>query len=1086
MCTHTLHIYTKRIAVSLKTVLLCLLTFILYTGVSAQYKNYWLDSLHRYYDASLPFSHKEQKTFPFYILNDSVQLNTAFYSTNKNSLAGSTNKTSDAATCGDTSIRIKFTKPLTNLYPNFITKTKDNNILIPGGYIDDFFANVQKAQLVKTTATGKILWQVRSTYISTANYYFYRAFEASDGSIYIAGNYEKKDALGNYLYTSILIAKFNAAGNPLWQVTPASPLWASASYQGSAYITDINEGTDGFLYFTGRIDLPGVIKGFIMKYDNGGSLRWSRGFNDPNNICTGYGINFNSAGNILMLGKYPDSGAPILFTALLNQSTGDTLSTKAWQTTGSDATYTSFTNDAYVTRLANGNLALYGKLFNDGFLVGGRTKYTGMAEFDLNQDFVKGWQITGDYVSNGTDTKTFVHADGSADLTFNNFLPGHTDSINLFIANIQNDKIAKERVIKQKAITSHSFNNFCKMNDGGSAAVEQDYDDLSSYSIYFLHNTDTSGLYLGKDTSLMQLEALNYQRVPGSTLSVSPNIVSAEINPPILFAQDILTTKVVDSIITNCTSIKLTASASSVCLGVPVIIKASKNKECLRKITWSYDASVLQSFSFINDSTLSLTFSKAWKGYVAAAVCTGVADSVLITALQSPGPVNLGADTVLCPGNTITLNAKKGYDSYKWQDGSVDSLLNVVAAGKYYVDVTDTCGNAFSDTINVVSIINVNFSIGNDTIKCNNDSVTIKAPGAYINYNWSPPYNLQQINDSTIKVFPLIDTSYMVRAEKVPGCFVYDTIKVTALNSPPIYLGADTAVCSGDSVILNAGAGFANYLWSNASSSQQIKVFDGGEYIVHATAANSCISSDTINIIVNLLPQPQLGNDTFMCEGQDLILFPGIFKSYLWQDGTATPIYNATALGKYSVTVTDNNNCVNTDSVNVIAVYPSPGDLLADTASFCQGESLTLTTDSAYAAYVWSTGSTAPSITINTEGSYWLKATNSNGCSNTDSIKISYRICTNAVYLPTAFTPNGDGRNDIFRAKVYGVVSNFHLVIYNRFGQKIFESTNPANGWNGMLKGKPAQQGDTFIWICNYQLEGQQIQTVKGTVTVIR
>ena len=1087
MCKEISHIHTLSFSVCMKALLLSLIMPALCTHIHAQYgSRYWIDSLHRFYNQSLPFSHNQQ-AFPFYMLHDPVvRVNETsltqkkFYNEKHSASPGS------AATCGDTSVRVTFIRNLTELYPNFITKTKDNNILIPGGYIDDFTANVQKAQLVKTTATGKILWQVRSTYISKANYYFYRVFEASDGSIYAAGNYEKKDALGNNLYTAILIAKFNAAGNPLWQVTPASPLWASASYKGSAYITDIAEGADGFLYFTGRIDLPGVTKGIIMKYDNGGSLRWSKGFNEFSNICTAYGVNFNSSGNIMLLGKYPGAGASVVFAALLNSSTGDTLSTKAWQTSGTDFTYTGFTYDAYVTRLSNGNMALYGQLFNDGFFAGGRTKYTGMTEFNLNQDFVKGWQITGDYLSNGRDTKVFVHPDGSADFTFNNFLPGHLDSINLFIGNVENDQLIKQRVIKQKAITTHSFNNFCKMNDGGSVAVEQDYDNISSYNIYFLHNSDTAGLYFGKDTSFMQLEALSYQRYAGSVLSVSSGIVAAEINPPILFTQDTMKTVVVDSIITNCTNIKVSTATPSVCPGTPVIIKASKNKECLRNISWSYDAGVLQSYNVIDDSAISLIFSKQWKGYISASVCPGVADSVLITVTQSPGSVNLGSDTVLCPGNTIILNAKKGYVSYQWQDGSADSLLSITTAGKYFVSVTDSCGNTFSDTVNVVSIIDVSFSIGNDTIKCNADSVLIKAPGGYISYNWQPAYNLRQLNDSTVKVFPFTDTSYTIRAEKAPGCFVYDTIKISALSSPVINIGKDTAICSGDSVLLDAGPGFASYIWSNTSSSRQIKVFDGGQYIVNAAAANTCISSDTINITENLLPQPQLGNDTFLCEGKSLILNPGTFQTYLWQDGTTAPVYNANMVGKYSVTVTDNSNCINTDSVNVTAVYPSPGDLLADTVSFCQGESITLSADDAYSAYTWSTGSTSPSITINTDGLYWLQAENNFGCSSRDSIKVSYRLCTTAIYLPNAFTPNGDGKNDILRAKVYGVVNNFRLVIYNRFGQKIFESSNPAVGWNGNINGKTVQQGDTFVWICSYQLEGQPAQTAKGTVTVIR
>ena len=1093
MCEIVLH-RKKNYSVPLKIIAMFSMLFLFFCKSFAQQTdyNYWLDSLQHYYNSPSSFTKEKSKPFPFYLLNDSVKPFASFPEKNASKQKDNFLKTG-AVSCTDSSVKTTYHMDTVGgknpflLYPEFISRTKDNNVLVPGGYINDI-TNKQKIQLVKSSPAGKIIWQMRSTYVYGFNYYLYRALELKNGNIFTAGNFEQKDISGNYIGSDLLIMTFKPDGSSYFYIAFKNLLWTDPLNPGSITIHDISEGPDGYIYFTGNMVVASSSSAFILKMDNIGSVSWTKSFSESNNACVAYGINFNDAGNILLYGKYPGAGAPVIFTATLDKNTGDTLSTKAWQTTGTDSIYTSFTNDAYTTKLDNGNTALYGKLFNDGFFYNGRTKYVGMAQFNRNQDFVKGWQVTGDYLSNSADTKIFVHPDSSADFTFNNLIPGHVDSINLFIGNVQNDALAKQRVIKQKLITKYSFNNFSKMDDGGSVAVEQDFDNIISYNTYFLHNTDTASLYFGKDTSFMQMENLDYKKTTGSTLNVASNVVAIDPVPPINagFTFDTLVAVAQTTITSNCTSFKLSVNNASVCLGAPVIIKASKNKECLQNIAWVFDTTVLQSYNFINDSTLSIIFSKPWKGYVYASVCPSLKDSVLITALQSPGPVNLGADTVICPGNTIILNAKKGYLSYKWQDGSTDSLFTLSAAGKYFVDVKDSCGNSFSDSVNVVDINAGNFTIGNDTTKCNNDTLTLKAPSGFINYNWQPAYNFIQLNDSTIKVFPLIDTSYRITAEKVAGCFVYDTIKISVLSSPKINLGNDTSVCAGDSVLLDAGSGFANYLWSNLSSSQQIKIFSGGQYFVNATAANSCSSKDTINIVVNLLPQPQLGNDTFLCMGKNVILNPGVFKNYLWQDGSISPTYNADSLGKYFVTVTDNNNCVNIDSVNITSINPSPGNLLADTVSFCQGESLTLSTDSLYAAYLWNTGSNASTITINNEGLYWLQATNSFGCSLRDSIKTTFKFCTVALYFPNAFTPNSDGLNDVFKPKIYGLIDKYYLIIYNRFGQKVFETTDATHGWDGRQNNTPAQQATTYVWYCNYQLNGQQMQMAKGTVTVVK
>ena len=124
-------------------------------------------------------------------------------------------------------------------------------------------------------------------------------------------------------------------------------------------------------------------------------------------------------------------------------------------------------------------------------------------------------------------------------------------------------------------------------------------------------------------------------------------------------------------------------------------------------------------------------------------------------------------------------------------------------------------------------------------------------------------------------------------------------------------------------------------------------------------------------------------------------------------------------------------------------------------------------------------------ITIETPGTYWLKVTDANGCTGTNSILVYPKNCMSGVYIPTAFTPNNDGHNDMFKALVFGKVISFKLQVFSREGQLVFQTTDAIKGWDGLYKGM-SYSTTTFVWQCSYQLENQQPEYQKGTVTIIR
>ena len=246
-----------------------------------------------------------------------------------------------------------------------------------------------------------------------------------------------------------------------------------------------------------------------------------------------------------------------------------------------------------------------------------------------------------------------------------------------------------------------------------------------------------------------------------------------------------------------------------------------------------------------------------------------------------------------------------------------------------------------------------------------------------------------------------------------------------------------------------------------------------------------CDSIITTNLIVHSKPNPALGQDRGLCAGQSLILNPGAFTSYEWQDKSAAPIFSVQDVGIYWVKVTDNNNCTSVDTMEVKNVFANPSDFLKHSDSVCQYQPLTIRPIANYKNYFWSTGSPAPSITVNDAGNYVLTVTDNNNCVGKDTIVVLPKECLVGFYMATGFTPNNDGKNDYCRPLLFGDVDKFHFTIYDRWGQKVFETTELQKGWDGNVGGI-AVETSVFVWTCTYQFKGQKQMFAKGTVTLIR
>jgi gliding motility-associated-like protein len=243
---------------------------------------------------------------------------------------------------------------------------------------------------------------------------------------------------------------------------------------------------------------------------------------------------------------------------------------------------------------------------------------------------------------------------------------------------------------------------------------------------------------------------------------------------------------------------------------------------------------------------------------------------------------------------------------------------------------------------------------------------------------------------------------------------------------------------------------------------------------------------DLTNPNVHYNPVISLDKETFICNGSNrqLTAGPG-YSQYLWSDGSTNPSILVSDTGKYWVSVTDRNGCKGSDTTSIVAIVSLPVTFLPPDTSVCLGENLTIIPLSAYQHYSWSDFSNGKTLMVSQPGLYWLQVTDSNNCVGRDSIIVNPKECLKGFYIPNAFTPDNNGRNDSFKPFIGGVVKQYQFTVYNRWGQIVFTSKDLIKGWDGKFGGV-TEDSNVFVWICTYQLEGETIKMEKGTVTLIR
>lgn len=298
----------------------------------------------------------------------------------------------------------------------------------------------------------------------------------------------------------------------------------------------------------------------------------------------------------------------------------------------------------------------------------------------------------------------------------------------------------------------------------------------------------------------------------------------------------------------------------------------------------------------------------------------------------------------------------------------------------------------------------------------------------------------------------------------------------------------DTLICPGDNIIMAARNGGTNYLWSNGQTGQTAGLSQAGTYWV--SYVRDCkLYIDTLKVREKV-GRVSLGNDTAACEYFQLLpRFEGVPTSIQWHDGSSASsylVYYPQPVAIEAVIA----GCVYKDSINVdiVSLY---ADLGNDT-TICKGELIGLPLSVSdipnNTSLFWSNGSTQASIVVREPGTYSVTLSHPECGNFTDEINIRELVCDCDFGVPTAFSPNGDGKNDEF-----GIVTTadcqirgYVLRIFNRWGQMVFESFDAGKKWNGMFNGLPADIGVYYYHLQFEKGTDARMVNTKGDVTLLR
>lgn len=459
-------------------------------------------------------------------------------------------------------------------------------------------------------------------------------------------------------------------------------------------------------------------------------------------------------------------------------------------------------------------------------------------------------------------------------------------------------------------------------------------------------------------------------------------------------------------------------------------------------------------------------------------------------------------------------------DTWSWDFGDATSSIDVsnqqnphwtysVPGPKtvtFIVTNSKGCKDTVQKTVDVFDKPPITLAF-RDTLICTPDVLQLNASGTGV-FSWSPLTNIINPGTATPTVNPSTTTTYFVDLND-NGCVNRDSVRVRVVSFVTLVANNDTTICQGDAIQLGAISDGLLFNWTPAANLDNPALLNPTA-ITNSTTTyqitgriGSCSATDELTVTTVPYPIANAGNDTVICYNttaqlhgsHDGISFSWIPPSYLDNPNSLNPFSNPPRTTTYVLSSLDNKGCPKPglDSV-VVTVLPRVRAFAGRDTSVVVDQPLQFH-GSGGVGYLWSPGIGLNSTTIADPIGiytseidsviYKLIVSDEAGCEDSASVKVKVFKTNPYVFVPTAFTPNNDGRNDLLRPIAVGIKRINYFSVYNRWGQLVFTTTENGRGWDGMIGGKP-QNTDTFVWMVSASDYIDRPFFLKGTATLIR
>jgi gliding motility-associated-like protein len=481
-----------------------------------------------------------------------------------------------------------------------------------------------------------------------------------------------------------------------------------------------------------------------------------------------------------------------------------------------------------------------------------------------------------------------------------------------------------------------------------------------------------------------------------------------------------------------------------------------------------------------------------------------------VSATNGPTISVVSSTNVSCNGGnngsaTVSATGGSGTLTYSWTPGNLSGTnQNNLAAGTYTVTVTDGsgCSNATSVQITqpAAIVLNAGTTVPADC-GVNNGSASITASGGTgnLSYAWSPNVS------TTASATNIASGNYTVTVTDQSACSATINVVVPNSNGPTVTIqNTNNVSCFG----LNNGSATANvtggtapytYFWSPSGGSlANASGLSAGTYTVSVTDVDGCIGSASVTITAPnaiAITETIIDSDCASNNGQISVVASGGSGpyTYAWQpNSSSSSTVNGLAAGTYTVTVTDAQNCSATETYIVDVQGTIPVSVSPSSATIFEGESVVLTASGGI-SYTWTpsnglscddcaeTTASPSSSTI-----FTVTATDASGCQGEADVLITVIPICGEVFVPTVLSPNGAQQDDNRMACVYGnCIQTMTYSIYNRWGEKVFETQDPSNCWDGTYKGQPMNPGVFAYKLQATLITGQDIEQ-SGNITLLK